>query len=144
MVVTSGTQQVCKRWNRVINMPSLWKENTRLLGAAEGMSDVTEMMETLARHKQEQDLKGTEGRRKEELLIDWKKLYRNLMKFLSTVKDLVMERVISTGEELLLRKMESKVSKTRLLSKLTLQEMLLISKLVSMLGHHNIYSYIQD
>lgn len=114
------------------NMPYLWKEHTHRLGENEGVGDVIEVLESVAKYSlllEEERKKDSEGEGRQEkgdVLVDWKKAYRELKKVVSRMKKLVIKRAVTIREEIFLKRVESAAYKGNIQPKFNLQEMLLI------------------
>lgn len=88
--VISEFSQVCRHWNVCANFGSLWKRCAYQLGVTEGVGNIVQVMETIIKHYKH-SLSGLE-----KDVVDWKRVYRDLMKLVQNMKHLVIKTVTAS------------------------------------------------
>lgn len=117
--------QVCKHWNLHANTASLWKRHTYMLGMAEGVGNVGEVMEAVIDHYKHSLRHVSED---DSAMVDWKRAYRDFDKLLDSMKDLVIRTAGSAGSSEIEERLKSSARCHTARNKLSLLEMLDICK----------------
>ena len=82
--------QVCRRWLQLCSLPELWRAHCTELGRREGVGDLANAVETTSLASGgggDEEKVGKEG----EVVIDWKRAYRNLSRVTARIKTLVVQ-----------------------------------------------------
>ena len=90
--------QVCRRWKRLSEAPSLWKEMSRILGKREGLGDLASAVETAGSSyyipgvPSNSSVASQSSRESGDFTeVDWKRAYQGLNRVMHQIKDLVVK-----------------------------------------------------
>ena len=89
-LVLCSDVQVCRRWLQLCSLPELWRAHCSELGEKEGVGDLANAVEATSLASgggRDGEKVGKEG----EVVIDWKRAYRNLSRVTARIKTLVVQ-----------------------------------------------------